>query len=148
MNPFIEKKKEQAKARKEQLMGLVKKRPLSVTDVVEHFNVSVATARNDLNALKKSKLVGGYRSSEEGQKGIMLYALPEAVPPGKRRKRRTATRKRKAGTRARRGRPVRRRRRVTAAVSNGGALQTVLNVLLDRLTQLEVKVESLSRSKR
>lgn len=148
MNPFIEQKKEQAQARKAHIISLIKKKPLSVSDVVDHFKVSVATARNDLNALKKSKHVGAYRSSEEGQRGIMLYALPEHVPPGKRRKKKVVTRKRKT-TRGRRGRPpVRRRRRtVTAANQNNGAMQ-MINMLMDRLIQLEVKVEGLRGSKR
>ena len=56
MNPFIERKKEVAQARKAQIMDLIHKKPLSVADVVQHFDVSVATARNDLNALNS---IGG-----------------------------------------------------------------------------------------
>ena len=149
MNPFIEQKKEQAQARKADILHLIKKQALSVNDVVERFNVSVATARNDLNALKKSKAVGAYRSSEEGQRGIMLYAMPDQIPAGKRRKRKAVTpRKRRATTRGRRGRPVvRRRRRATtsAAGQNSGAMAMV-STLMDRLIQLEVKVESFIRS--
>jgi len=146
MNPFIEEKREKAQARKEQIMALIKRKPISVRDVAEQFKVSIATARNDLNALKKGKRVGSYRSSEAERKGIMLYALPEQVPPGKRRKKKTTVRVRRRPTRARRSRPV--RRRAAGGSAGNAALQTLINVLLDRLTQLEIKVDNLGRGKR